>query len=134
MLILGSRLIRLIPLVEPPTNQVEIERLAIYHLMSYRFPTEAEEKVVRDLWMSIVEGQNALWDGIGEDKKECIRGEISKGFRADTKLSSYTSRGYVSAERISASRFGTSPLATAFSPARGTFSEVFQVLSFCSNR
>jgi hypothetical protein len=25
--------------------------------------------------MDIVEGKSGLWDGIGEDKKECIRGE-----------------------------------------------------------
>jgi len=27
--------------------------------------------------MDIVEGKSGLWDGIGEDKKECIRGESS---------------------------------------------------------
>jgi len=27
--------------------------------------------------MDIVEGKSGLWDGIGEDKKECIRGEFS---------------------------------------------------------
>jgi hypothetical protein len=26
--------------------------------------------------MDIVEGKSGLWDGIGEDKKECIRGEV----------------------------------------------------------
>jgi hypothetical protein len=26
--------------------------------------------------MDIVEGKSALWDGIGEDKKECMRGEV----------------------------------------------------------
>jgi len=27
--------------------------------------------------MEIVEGRSELWDGIGEDKKECIRGQSS---------------------------------------------------------
>jgi hypothetical protein len=44
--------------------------------MSYRFPVDAHERVVKDLWMDIVEGKSGLWDGIGEDKKECIRGEV----------------------------------------------------------
>ena len=44
--------------------------------MSYRFPVDAHERVVKDLWMDIVEGKSGLWDGIGEDKKECIRGEF----------------------------------------------------------
>ena len=43
--------------------------------MSYRFPVDAPERVVKDIWMDIVEGKSGLWDGIGEDKKECIRGE-----------------------------------------------------------
>lgn len=57
-----------------------MERLAIYNLLAYRFPAEAAEKVVRDLWMEIVEGKSELWEGIGEDKKECIRGEWSHFF------------------------------------------------------
>lgn len=52
-----------------------IEQEAIYNLMSYRFPVDAPERVVKDIWMDIVEGKSSLWDGIGEDKKECIRGE-----------------------------------------------------------
>ncbi|WRT67808.1 uncharacterized protein IL334_004782 [Kwoniella shivajii] len=70
-----SRLIRLIPLVTNPdqTNKEENERLAIYNLLAYRFPSEATEKSVRELWHEIVEGRSDLWDGIGEDKKECIR-------------------------------------------------------------
>jgi hypothetical protein len=27
--------------------------------------------------MEIVEGRSELWEGIGEDKKECIRGECA---------------------------------------------------------
>jgi hypothetical protein len=42
--------------------------------MAYRFPSVAAEKVVREIWMEIVEGRSDLWQGIGEDKKECIRG------------------------------------------------------------
>jgi len=44
--------------------------------MAFRFPAEASETVVRELWMEIVEGRSQLWTGIGEDKKECIRGEF----------------------------------------------------------
>ncbi|KAK8858603.1 hypothetical protein IAR55_002832 [Kwoniella newhampshirensis] len=68
-----SRLIRLITLASNPTSRDEKERAAIYHLMAYRFPAHAAEKEVRELWMEIVEGQSDLWDGIGQDKKECIR-------------------------------------------------------------
>ncbi|OCF43555.1 hypothetical protein I317_02572 [Kwoniella heveanensis CBS 569] len=68
-----SRLIRLIPLVSQPTSRDDRERLAIYNLLAYRFPARAAEKDVRDLWHEIVEGRSDLWDGIGEDKKECIR-------------------------------------------------------------
>ncbi|WWC70730.1 uncharacterized protein I206_104681 [Kwoniella pini CBS 10737] len=68
-----SRLIRLIPLVDNPTSKDDIERLAIYNLLAYRFPSSSSEKVVRELWHEIVEGRSDLWDGIGEDKKECIR-------------------------------------------------------------
>ncbi|WVF69156.1 hypothetical protein IAT40_003931 [Kwoniella sp. CBS 6097] len=68
-----SRLIRLIPLVSHPTNRDDQERLAIYNLLAYRFPARAAEKDVRELWHEIVEGRSELWDGIGEDKKECIR-------------------------------------------------------------
>jgi hypothetical protein len=75
---LGSRLIRLIPLVEKPVTLAEMERLAIYNLMAYRFPSEAPEKVVREIWMEIVEGRSTLWEGIGEDKKECIRGNSER--------------------------------------------------------
>jgi hypothetical protein len=72
----GSRLIRLIPLPENARTKGELEQEAIYNLMSYRFPVDAHERVVKDLWMDIVEGKSGLWDGIGEDKKECIRGEL----------------------------------------------------------
>ncbi|WVQ83085.1 hypothetical protein IAT38_005223 [Cryptococcus sp. DSM 104549] len=68
-----SRLIRLIPPAIQAGSKDDKERSAIYHLMAYRFPAEAAERVVRDLWMEIVEGRSELWDGIGEDKKECIR-------------------------------------------------------------
>ncbi|WVR06371.1 hypothetical protein IAU60_003402 [Kwoniella sp. DSM 27419] len=68
-----SRLIRLIPLNTPSTSRDDDERLAIYNLLAYRFPVEASEKEVRELWHEIVEGRSELWDGIGEDKKECIR-------------------------------------------------------------
>ncbi len=71
----GSRLIRLIPLPAQPRTKEERERLAIYNLMSYRFPAEVAEKVVKEIWSEVVEGRGDLWQGIGEDKKECIRGE-----------------------------------------------------------
>ncbi|WVQ73227.1 hypothetical protein IAR50_002793 [Cryptococcus sp. DSM 104548] len=68
-----SRLSRLIPVPSHPSSKTDKERAAIYNLMAFRFPSEAEEKAVRDMWMEIVEGKSTLWDGIGEDKKECIR-------------------------------------------------------------
>ncbi|GFZ45195.1 hypothetical protein JCM24511_02921 [Saitozyma sp. JCM 24511] len=68
-----SRLSRLIPTKEDVETRDEKERMAIYNLMAYRFPSDAPERVVRDLWMEIVEGRSGLWDGIGQDKKECIR-------------------------------------------------------------
>jgi hypothetical protein len=51
------------------------EREAVYNLMSLRFPANAPEKVLKDMWSEIVEGRSTLWSGIGEDRKECIRGE-----------------------------------------------------------
>lgn len=74
----GSRLSRLIPLPDQARTRDEREQEAIYNLMSYRFPVDAPERAVKDIWMDIVEGKSGLWDGIGEDKKECIRGELSK--------------------------------------------------------
>ena len=71
----GSRLIRLIPLPAQPRTEDEKERQAIYNLMAYRFPAESPENEVRDTWHEIVEGHSPLWNGIGEDKKECIRGK-----------------------------------------------------------
>ncbi|KAK4687033.1 hypothetical protein P7C73_g3084, partial [Tremellales sp. Uapishka_1] len=68
-----SRLIRLIPLPNHPETKDEVERMAIFNLMSYRFPIDVAERVVRDLWLEVVEGRSELWSGIGEDKKECIR-------------------------------------------------------------
>ncbi|EIW66757.1 hypothetical protein TREMEDRAFT_34696 [Tremella mesenterica DSM 1558] len=68
-----SRLVRLIPLAEIPSTEEEKERLAIHSLMAYRFPPKGEENKARDLWMEIVEGRSFLWEGIREDKKECIR-------------------------------------------------------------
>ncbi|OWZ57723.1 hypothetical protein C368_00891 [Cryptococcus neoformans 125.91] len=68
-----SRLTRLIPVRRHPISKEDKERAAIYQLMAYRFPSDAPEKVVRDMWMDIVEGRSHLWSGIGEDKKECIR-------------------------------------------------------------
>jgi hypothetical protein len=70
----GSRLSRLIPLPERAVTKGQIEQEAIFNLMSYRFPVDAPERVVKDIWLDIVEGKSSLWDGIGEDKKECIRG------------------------------------------------------------
>ena len=58
---------------EHPSSDDESERAAIHALMAYRFPANAPERQVRDLWSEIVEGRSALWAGIGEDKKECIR-------------------------------------------------------------
>ena len=71
----GSRLIRLIPIPPSSTTKAEKELIAIYNLMAFRFPAEAAEKTVRELWMEIVEGRSDLWTDIGEDKKECIRGQ-----------------------------------------------------------
>ncbi|TYJ58481.1 hypothetical protein B9479_000688 [Cryptococcus floricola] len=68
-----SRLTRVIPVSSHPSTKAEKERVAIYNLMAFRFPSESEEKAVRDMWMEIVEGKSELWDGIGEDKKECLR-------------------------------------------------------------
>lgn len=73
---IGSRLIRLIPSTTNPITKEEKEREAIYNLMAYRFPADVAEKVVKELWSELVEGRSELWDGIGEDKKECIRGEF----------------------------------------------------------
>lgn len=66
---------RLIPLPDQARTRAEKEQEAIYNLMSYRFPVDGPERVVKDIWLDIVEGKSELWDGIGEDKKECIRGE-----------------------------------------------------------
>jgi hypothetical protein len=65
----------LIPLPDNASTRGELEQEAIYNLFSYRFPVDAPERVVKDLWMDIVEGKSSLWSGIGEDKKECIRGK-----------------------------------------------------------
>ena len=69
-------MIRLIPFPGDLPTGDEKERKAIYNLMAYRFPVDVAEKVVRDIWMDIVEGRSELWEGIGEDKKECIRGTL----------------------------------------------------------
>ncbi|WVO12589.1 hypothetical protein L204_100194 [Cryptococcus depauperatus] len=68
-----SRLIRLIPLAQNPSTREDKERAAIYRLMAHRFPADSSENAVRDMWHEIVEGKSCLWEGIGEDKKECIR-------------------------------------------------------------
>lgn len=75
----GSRLIRLIPQPKPvadePLSKEDKERNAIYNLMAHRFPANVAEKIAREGWEEIVEGRSALWNDIGEDKRECIRGE-----------------------------------------------------------
>jgi hypothetical protein len=43
--------------------------------MAHRFPADVPEKTVREQWQLVVEGRGMLWDNIGEDKRECIRGE-----------------------------------------------------------
>jgi hypothetical protein len=43
--------------------------------MAHRFPADVPEKIVREQWQQIVEGRGALWKDVGEDKRECIRGE-----------------------------------------------------------
>lgn len=43
--------------------------------MAHRFPANVAEKIAREEWEEIVEGRSALWNDIGEDKRECIRGE-----------------------------------------------------------
>lgn len=72
---------RLIPIPSSPPGDAlsvlspeEEEITAIHELLAYRFPSDASEKHVREIWGEIVEGRSSLWDGIGEDKKECIRG------------------------------------------------------------
>lgn len=52
------------------------ELQAIYNLMAHRFPADVSEKIVRNIWEEVVEGRGDLWHGIGEDKKECIRGKL----------------------------------------------------------
>jgi hypothetical protein len=69
---IGSRLIRMIP--PPELSWDPVEAAAVYSLLAYRFPVEAEERVVRDMWHEIVEGRSLLWKGIRDDRKECIRG------------------------------------------------------------
>lgn len=78
----GSRLTRLIPLADNASTADELERGAIFDLLAYRFPDDASEKIVREIWGEIVEGRSALWKDIGDDKKECIRGEPVSEFGA----------------------------------------------------
>lgn len=63
----------------------EEEITAIHELMAYRFPADASEKHVKEIWGEIVEGRSSLWDGIGEDKKECIRGRLCLAMRYHVK-------------------------------------------------
>lgn len=72
----GSRLIRLIPVPTTLVTKEDRELQAIYNLMAHRFPADVSEKIVRNIWEEVVEGRGDLWNGIGEDKKECIRGEL----------------------------------------------------------
>lgn len=73
----GSRLIRLIPVPTTiVTKEDDRELQAIYDLMAHRFPADVSEKIVRNIWEEVVEGRGDLWNGIGEDKKECIRGKL----------------------------------------------------------
>ncbi|BEI83043.1 hypothetical protein CcaverHIS002_0309110 [Cutaneotrichosporon cavernicola] len=68
-----SRLIRLIPQPSEPVTREDRERRAIYNLMAHRFPSTVAEKIAREGWEEIVEGRSALWNDVGEDKRECIR-------------------------------------------------------------
>ncbi|KAH9855840.1 UPF0052-domain-containing protein [Lenzites betulinus] len=64
-----SRLVRLIPSVDP-SSPLE----AIRNLLAYRLPAQCTEKEARDEWRDIVEGRSKLWSGIPNDRKEMIRG------------------------------------------------------------
>lgn len=102
---IGSRLIRLIPILPTQTTKEDRELQAIYNLMAYRFPADVSEKTVRGLWEEVVEGRGELWDGIGEDKKECIRGQLPRETWADLQRSWSTFKPSTSGGRTSAFPF-----------------------------
>lgn len=63
-------------MIPPPEQSRDpVEAAAVYNLLAYRFPVDAEERLVRDLWHEIVEGRSVLWRGVRDDRKECIRGK-----------------------------------------------------------
>lgn len=77
---LRSRLTRLIPTpsrydaavlnspLPPQSNE------AIYNLLSYRLPSHAPSREIKQEWMDILEGRHRLWRGIEPERKEVIRG------------------------------------------------------------
>lgn len=75
---LRSRLNRLIPTpsrhdpsaaaAPPPSNE------AIHNLLSYRLPSLAPSREIKQEWMDILEGRHRLWRGIEPERKEVIRG------------------------------------------------------------
>lgn len=85
--------------------------------------------------MEIVEGRSELWEGIGEDKKECIRGAYSTGSEEhDTDEQRFwcTSRRSALGGRTSASHSGTSRSVMDSSLAREIFLGACLVPSSCS--
>jgi hypothetical protein len=88
--------------------------------------------------MDIVEGKSGLWEGIGEDKKECIRGGFpSTGGdtyrRADEQLSWSTSRPFRYVAPINDSRTAISAWETVSSLAHATCSAPYPPPSSSSN-
>jgi hypothetical protein len=88
--------------------------------------------------MDIVEGKSGLWDGIGEDKKECIRGEFPSGGgdtyrRADEQPSWFTSRHSRYVALISDSHIVISAWETVSSLAHATCSDPYPPPSSSSN-
>ncbi|CDS00659.1 uncharacterized protein SPSC_03136 [Sporisorium scitamineum] len=52
----------------PPSNE------AIHNLLSYRLPSHAPSREIKQEWMDILEGRHRLWRGIEPERKEVIRG------------------------------------------------------------
>ncbi|CBQ72103.1 conserved hypothetical protein [Sporisorium reilianum SRZ2] len=73
---LRSRLNRLIPTPSrhdhstPPPRSNE----AMHNLLSYRLPSHAPSREIKQEWMDILKGRHALWRGIEPERKEVIRG------------------------------------------------------------
>lgn len=52
---------------------------AVHDLFGHRFDATCSEREARDRWMELVEGRSRLWEGVPEDRKECIRCEFRLG-------------------------------------------------------